>query len=201
MKETGIIMSGNHPRLILDGLKTMTRRVIVPQPTRGAWNATAEHPSYGWFWKKLYQTWDGEEGFFRRLLEQCPYGQVGDRLWVRETWAEQGGDIYYKADWGNNKPVNMFYDRIKWRSSRFMPRWASRINLEITGIRVERLQEISREDIAREGCPWQRGDGPWDDIENARRWFRELWDSLNGKRYPWSMNPWVWVVSFKEISG
>lgn len=160
MKETGIIMSGDHPKLILEGKKTMTRRVIIPQPSKGAWNATVEHPSYGWFWKGLYQDWEGEADFFRRLVEHCPYGGVGDRLRVKETWAL---DLSF-----NNTPICdlphndfIFYKsmpdpyahtiRGKWRSPLFIPRWASRILLEITEVRAERLQAITEEDAIAEG--------------------------------------------------
>ena len=213
MKERPIIMSGNHPKLVLDGIKTQTRRVIKPQPVMGGWNATAEHPSYGWFWKKLYQTWEGEEDFFKRLVEHCPYGQVGDRLWVRET------HLYYTDPFaiecyvgfrdGTGKSVDDFPEgatvvniasdpkKWKWRPSIHMPRWASRISLEITEVRVERVQEISVDGAIAEGLQ------PMfirDKFFPARGMFKDLWDSLNAKRgYGWEVNPWVWVISFKVV--
>jgi len=202
MKETGIIMSGNHPRLILDGTKTMTRRVITPQFTLPD---TAGKP---------YLDGDGYLCVIRNRLEfdgwffiaddkfkkiKCPYGQVGDRLWVRETWATHnlfdgvkpsnipvGKPIFYCAD-GNPGWVDT------WRPSLFMPRWASRITLEITEVRVERLQEISGVDCVREGIASI-------DPYRLRRVFRDIWDSLNAKRgYSWESNPWVWMISFKVV--
>ncbi len=216
IKQTGIIMSGDHPKLILDGIKTQTRRVIKPQPFMGGWNATAEHPSYGWFWKKLYQTWEGEGDFFKRLVEKCPYGQVGDRLWVRETHYidlplrdgvlraifKDGSEKFNTGEY-----VSEFCNvaNLKWRPSIFMPRWASRITLEITDIRVERVQEITEEDCYKEGMDLSIGmmlvEPHWMTRYILRRKFKGLWNSLNAKRgYGWEVNPWVWVSSFKLVN-
>ena len=163
MKETGIIMSGDHPKLILDGTKTMTRRVIKPCST-----ATL---------------FDGSQPEWVFTMAKCPHGQVGDRLWVKETWwQDSDNDIYYKADWQTN-PRNG-----KWKPSRFMPRWASRITLEITEVRVERVQEISAADCFKEGV----------EMYKPIQQFQSLWDSLNAKRgFGWEVNPWVWVIRFK----
>jgi hypothetical protein len=190
MKETGIIMSGDHPRLILNGLKTMTRR------TWGLGKINKDPDA--WMLVAVFQ--DGLARFGKRdgsqeLTVKCPSGGYGDRLWVRETWAEQGGDIYYKSDWGNTKPVNMVYNNIRWRSPFFMPRWVSRILLEITELRAERLQEITEEDAIAEGCPSREETG----FDTARYRFHILWDSLNAKRYPWALNPWVWVFAFNWL--
>jgi len=237
VKERPIIFNSDMIRAILNGSKTQSRRVIVPQPFKGAWNATSEHPSYGWLWKKLYQTWSGEDEFFERLTEQCPYGQIGQRVWVRETWATEKHidkfspsyignagytPIFYKVDNPNHSLLSIG----KWRPSIFMPRWASRITLEITEVRVERLQKITGEDAMREGVilPFRVfGDGDGEYYEGIGEayvdYFHELWDSLNAKRkptrydqecgitepitlsYDWSSNPWVWVVSFKVTQG
>ncbi len=202
MKETGIIMSGNHPKLILDGIKTQTRRVIKPQPFMGGWNATAEHPSYGWFWKKLYQSWEGEEDFFKRLVEQCPYGQVGDRLWVRETWAyqeiEMGSYSDRKVIYKSDNPNEM--ERENWKPSIHMFRKDSRITLEITEVRVERVQEITEEDVIKEGFALPAFKFGKPVIYAVNKGFRLYWDSLNAKRgYGWAVNPWVWVISFKVV--
>ena len=207
MKETGIIMSGNHPKLILDGIKTQTRRVIKPQPFMGGGNASAEHPSYGWFWKKLYQSWEGEEDFFKRLVEQCPYGQVGDRLWVRETWAyqeiEMGSYSDRKVIYKSDNPNEM--ERENWKPSIHMFRKDSRITLEITEVRVERVQEIDSWDCIHEGIHQKYHSPVYNiitDKPNKRLItdFHNLWDSLNAKRgYGWEVNPWVWVISFKEL--
>jgi hypothetical protein len=153
----------------------------------------------------------------------CPYGNRGDRLWVRETFAgplvheeemhlveRDGWDAFrnpehcqYRASGGDAE----FYDHSKeetvsrWTPSIHMPRWASRILLEITAVRVERLQDISRSDIRAEGleCPPEFAS---DDVSpNYRDWYpaacRELWESTGGN---WDANPWVWVVEFKQVT-
>ena len=185
MKEMGIIMTGNHPKLILDGIKTMTRRVIKPQPFK------CEHCGDLAIVDK--------KGFYRHLSNMkdggCPYGQVGDRLWVRETWrpySEKDVRIEYKADGSivdyPEQPQFSFYAcGQNWHPSLFMPRWASRILLEITDIRVEHLNQISDSDVMKEGV---------DDLVT----FMLLWDRLNKKRgYGWEMNPWVFVISFRRL--
>ena len=237
MKETGIIMSGNHPKLILDGIKTMTRRVIVPQPNpcrhkeifseaESGYNAPSDWGGQLIDW--IGYKYEGRQGWFCYICGNglkhidefsahgiiCPYGQVGDRLWVRETWRIGSWDnergeltIEYRAGgmqhslcitdevldkyWLPNNPPEE-----KWRPSIFMPRWASRILLEITDIRAERLQEITPTDCIAEGIETSgRGEyGKW------LTSFKELWDSLNAKRgYGWEVNPWVWIISFRRI--
>jgi hypothetical protein len=184
-----IIFNGHNVCAILDNRKTMTRRVIIPQPSSGVrWGFS------GW-----------EDGHGTPI--RCPYGQPGDRLWVRETWCQYGDPMheyrtYYRAD-GDCGPM------AKWRPSIHMPRRASRITLEITGIRVERLQDISDGDVVREGIDeykirdqpfplWQIPKYP--PIAFPRVAFASLWDSINAKRgYSWDSNPWVWVVVFKVI--
>lgn len=206
MKETGIIMSGNHPQLVQDGLKTMTRRVIIPQPPATLLNPTlvsrdSASPSGYSFISDEY----GE------IQLKCPYGQVGDRLWVRETWAveyvydkhkpidiPQRARVYYKT-----QDLRGIAFVGKWRPSLFMPRWAARLTLEITEVRVERLQEIIREDIRLEGVvlPPSPKYTPRE-FSELHQEFAELWDSLNAKRgYGWETNPWVWVLGFKLIRG
>ncbi len=197
MKETGIIMSGNHPKLVLDGRKTQTRRVIKITPDD--WELKRiNHGAVVLFWPTDIET----DGVYK--LIKCPYGQVGDRLWVRETHkliaTEDGWVALYKADDTTrlcNCVVDSHYDGYynvrlnRWRPSIFMPRWASRITLEITDIRVERLLDMSLADVKAEGFV----DDHVDEFEN-------LWDSLNAKRgYGWSSNPWVWVISFGVLNG
>ena len=205
MKKTGIIMSGDHPAKILDGTKTMTRRVIVPQPM--IIDEIFNRPIVAWYRGKQYCS-----PYLDTLPEFCPYGQVGDRLWVRETWAAekrldhlngtQLGEAGYVALWFKATEIPIVsLVRGRWRSSRFMPRWASRITLEITDIRVERLQEISREDIRAEGIglPPSPRFTPTK-FSELHQEFAALWDSLNAKRgYGWEVNPWVWVISFKLV--
>ncbi len=161
MKETGIIMSGDHPLKCMDGTKTQTRRVIKPQPKAylgymmnyketGAVQCGPDYP-------------DTDEDFIK-----CPYGQVGDRLWVREahkfTAFGFALNAYIEYKDGEKKDVTTYIkdgtivynqdqpNEHKWRPSPHMPRWASRITLEITEVRVERLQEITEEDAKVEGC-------------------------------------------------
>lgn len=126
----------------------------------------------------------------------CPHGHAGDRLWVRETWQYAGGNtgIWYaatdlKADDGNS-PVS------HWKASIHMPRKSSRITLEITGVRVERLNEISEDDAKAEGAPWAAMWAPQEGSHKAG--FAQLWESINGAG-SWEANPWVWVVDFKRL--
>ena len=198
MKETGIIMSGDHPAKILRGEKTMTRRVIKDprRQTRGFMSIARYgegRPSVGDLQREIELTKDTPPNF------PCPYGQVGDKLWLKETFGVDGDDqtvIFYKADtpdWGG-----------KWTPSIFMPRKLSRITLEITDIRAERLQEITETDAKAEGAEalyltkaGTFGAGYIRDDEGYRRGYKVLWDSLNAKRsYPWANNNWVWVILF-----
>jgi hypothetical protein len=193
-KETGIIMSGNHPKLILDGLKTQTRRVIIPQPIH-------------------IEVCGGEAILYKDHDNEIKWKyQVGGRLWVRETWAaEKRLDYLSPSELGSAADVALWYkadasqrsllERGKWRPSLFMPRWASRILLEITEIRVERLREISEADAEAEGLNPAEYDNPnaYADLPCTNQ-FGKLWDSLNAKRgYGWETNPWVWRISFKRI--
>lgn len=130
--------------------------------------------------------------------EYCPYGQPGDRLWVRETWAEDGSRYTYRA---TNETWAWH-----WAPSIFMPRAASRITLEITDVRVERVQDISEEDARAEGVTRElRGPRTYPDRHAARSHetyrdaYMRLWDALNAKRgCGWAVNPWVWVISFQR---
>ena len=129
------------------------------------------------------------------LIEKikCPYGEAGDRLWVRETFYICCGDrIFYKAD-GESAGD-------KWCSPLYMPRWVSRITLEIQKVGVERLQDITYQDILDEGWDVKTSKPSTSRTagEDAKDWFINLWDSLSKKRgYGWDTNPWVWVISFQ----
>jgi hypothetical protein len=197
VKERPILFSGEMVRAILDGNKIQTRRVIVPQPpslTEGViFNPSAFAPDYGWY----FRPYGGHA--------KCPYGQPGDRLWVRETWCNIMKDglrpeIHYKAD--AERPYIEDYDpsEWKWRPSIHMPRCASRINLLITNIRVERVQDISEEDAKAEGVVPTISEALWNDpiFTHLYRWpFALLWDAINEKRgYGWDVNPFVWVIEF-----
>ena len=183
MTEHPIIFSGEMVRAILDGRKTMTRRVVKLDDFDG---------------DPVYETSDGT---LRDVISLCPYGKVGDRLWVREAWGIitgkysqrwKSGTVAYKADHGITHG-GVEYDLMKWKPSIHMPRKASRITLEITKIRVERLQEITEEDVRKEGIDESKS------IMGSRMGsFVVLWDSINGKKYPWSNNCFVWVLTFKN---
>ncbi|APC12992.1 hypothetical protein FT666_18145 [Providencia rettgeri] len=223
MKERGIIFNSEMVRAILDGRKTQTRRIVKHQ----------RHPSQE---IKLC-----DDGFFHWSMigSEKPlstinyeYGRVGDRLWVRETFALLGNEDGICVDWNDQivyeseeaariykasceqkngdyglwsipddaewKPYtdNHKYDGT-WRPSIHMPRWASRITLEITDVRVERLQAASDDDLKAEGYPLEREltGGSTD----AFCWFRHLWDSVSKPDCNFESNPWVWVIEFKRV--
>jgi hypothetical protein len=205
MREKPILFSGEMVRAILAGSKTQTRRLAKLQPH--IVDAEPRHAPNTWgFYGGAYP----EHG--REV--RSPYGAPGDRLWVRETWlqlvpehrsawraqlsaCERADGIVYRASYqtdydGEQARRDYGY---KWRPSIYMPRWASRISLEITSVRVERLHEISEEDARAEGVvPLQMDNGSF-----LPR-FEGLWDSINGERAPWASNPWVWVVGFKRAA-
>jgi hypothetical protein len=234
MKTRPILFSAPMVRALLDGSKMQTRRVVKPQP-RERGDITSNNGELAW------QTGPGH--FIvstmptapKSFIEQCPYGQTGDRLWVRETWQAWHKSSHEYDEW---EPISVvqasaskrpdFYcgptcDAIEyratsksvgpWTPSIHMPRWASRITLEITGVRVERLQDISEEDAWAEGC--QRGE-PTDNggffqaeerdpsgtgyrgWDNARDWYADLWEAINGAG-SWEANPWVWCISLKMV--
>lgn len=162
MNEHPIIFSGPMVKAIIEGRKTQTRRVCG-EPK---WIGGLKHGSLS--------------------IWPCPYGQPGDRLWVKESYLP-GGNISYRADSPGDGTVKM-----SWKSGRFMPRWASRITLEITEVRVQRLQEITNRDAVAEGVEYDLSKP--DGAPLSR--FNKLWDSINGKKHPWKSNPWVWVISF-----
>ena len=163
-----ILFSSPMVRAIQDGRKTQTRRVVKPPP----------------------REWFGKEWIEAKY--KCPY-PVGTRLWVRETFHHgTKDDIIYKADGDSGY--------LKWTPSIFMPRWASRINLEVTATRAERLQEISEEDAKAEGCLLYY-DAPNRVDRRHPKYsenFHTFWDSINGKKYPWRANPWVWRYEFRR---
>ena len=199
MKERPILFSAEMVRAILAGNKTQTRRVIKPQPFRNGFQATK---------KAVY---DSRHPAF--IKDRCPYGVPGDRLWVRETWLNAGveipgckpDEIWYREDEDEAFAISCepHDQRPKWRPSIFMPRWASRITLEVTGIRVERVQDIIEGDIRSEGveCPEHDFHSGFcaGECSSLRGAFRTLWDSINKKRgYEWDVNPWCWVISFRK---
>lgn len=193
-KERPILMTAESVKAILDGRKTMTRRVVKPQPGDKVWEYQFPSGSWGWMSNRSHQ-------YGMNTAHIFPYGQIGDRLWVRESFFLGGINpnewVWCKADTRESD-----LDKFIWKPSIFMPRWASRLTLEITEVRVERLQEISLEDIKKEGAYFDSEFAGANAIMNAftpKLNFINLWDSINGKKYPWSSNPWVWVVRFDNI--
>jgi hypothetical protein len=185
MKERPILFSGPMVRAILDGSKTQTRRIF---------KGTTEHKGpYNPAYMEAHQQANGWGSI-------CPYGTPGDRLWVRETWQHNIGNgppIIYRADHGAAQSVyeaDLATGAWKvavsgWRPSIFMPRAASRILLEITDVRVQRLQEISEEDARAEGC---------EPFACPRDRFQGLWDTIHGSG-AWHANPWVWAITFQRL--
>lgn len=208
MRERGIIFSAESVRAILASRKTQTRRVVnFHRPITGLatvaeWVAPTENrgalggaPS-GYALLK-YRRADGSEGM---VGLSCPYGAPGDRLWVRETFRAAGafaqygtGRVWYRAD-GVDSQVG------PWRSPIHMPRWASRLTLVVEAVRVERLHAITEEDARAEGAePRNAGQDEHGPVKTHRTGFVYGWERINGKRAPWSSNPWVWVVTFRRV--
>ncbi len=206
MKERPILFSGAMVRAILEGRKTVTRRAMRIQPVLK-----------GHFWEVYGAGWsDGMDYvpcvYGHSLAVACPYGQVGERLWVRESFADlQGTGIEHRPDpagplqryaFAADSPPGSASDEarkdfgIKWKPSIHMPRAVCRILLEITGLRVERLQVITTEQLIAEGLQTRLREH---DAEcDLQHQWKELWVSLNGQE-SWDANPWVWAVEFKRI--
>lgn len=208
-KERPILFNTEMVQAILEGRKTQTRRLIKPQPIE-------EQGGFRYEKSKVHFYCNNAAIVSRQHLDFSPFGQVGDRLWIRETWCclHGYGDtpnkedfVRYKADSGAGEQV--ITDVKGWRPSIHMPRVYSRILLEITGIRVERIQDITPHDKQAEGIDYgdlltkQHGELSMDDLylfEAIDSEFQQLWDSINTKRgYGWNVNPWVWVIEFKKI--
>lgn len=208
MKERGIIFNGEMVRALLSGRKTQTRRPIKWKQTRFTEIGEREDGSK-WPWSE-----DAEHAC--DFWHPCPFGAVGDRIWVRETWAEAGASApdlkLYRANYPEHVPS--IYENvppaeeIRWTPSIHMPRTASRILLEITDVRVERLNAISEEDARAEGiidggclnCGEPEPCGCANPEPDATDAFAYLWQSIYGQE-SWNANPWVWVISFERIEG
>lgn len=212
-KETGLIFTGESVKAILDGRKSQTRR------TRGL-DYINENPD---IWEPPYfnpctQLWEFLHKEDKDVLEiKCPYGQVGDRLWVREGYqitdntADRVRGIYL----ADNTAFEKYLTSDEWQKfmkrkkpyaktpGQFMYKSLARIWLEITNIRVEKVQEITAKDCKDEGIQIAKPPSQMQDTAAAvyRLLFHNLWDSLNAKRgYSWKKNPWVWVIEFKRIA-
>ena len=203
MKERPILMNADMGRAILRGQKTQTRRPVMPQPFR-----TPPGTTHGWEWERhgKRDIWVAEVH-----LKHCPFGQPGDRLWVRETFAEIGVPamaIYRASDY-------IFPNGIKfrWTPNIHMPRRLARIFLEITDVRARHVQDITEEDAWAEGTEGLKNNWSAADlcatakrydlcVEDARCTYAHLWDTLYASRgLGWGANPWVWVVTFRRLDG
>jgi len=184
VREKPILFSASMVRAILDGSKTQTRRVC-----------------------KLEMRGGMPEPEMSSLLKCCPYGQLGDQLWVKEThWVDdEDGSVLYAAnpdDWNfvEQNKHETGSSRYNWKPSIFMPRKHSRITLEITGVRVERLQDISETDARAEGYPAVNFNPARNqEHDQARYWYRLLWEQINGPG-SWEANPWVWAIEFGRVT-
>lgn len=219
MKERPILFSAPMVRAIMAGSKTQTRRIVKPQPPAATREViTYHHPD------PRAHFWALDAGSLLDWTQPCRYGEIGDRLYVRETWQHSNHPfgpykpnclVFYRADYfddphgpdGERSPEGKYRE---WRPSIHMPRAASRIDLEITGVRAERLQDISEEDAKAEGAdcliadnctPADRAilDFPLMECGSPyRNGYALLWDAINGDG-AWAANPWVWVVEFRRV--
>ncbi|WP_323115271.1 hypothetical protein [Klebsiella variicola] len=229
MKERGMIFNSEMVRAILSNRKTQTRRVMKVQPESNQLGLllitdSTKHSDIGkYHWAESNATGN----HVRSKLFSCPFGAVGDRIWVRETWSSDFANYYpndrvwYAAD--NNRrldievvdgvrgiysPESDVHVPFRWQPSIHMPRWASRILLEITDVRVERLNAISEEDARAEGiidgdclnCGEPEPCGCANPEPDATDAFAYLWQSIYGQEN-WNANPWVWVIEFKRVEG
>ena len=186
MKETGMLFTSQMVRAILEGRKTQTRRVAKP----------VKHPDLGNLYAPGALLREHEPQHV--INRACPYGQPGDRIYVRETFSQhpEWGQLAFRADGEEFEDADGWLWEPKWMPSTHMPKDLARIWLEITSVRVERIQEIIPDDCIAEGA-WpveQRELGRGHEAVSA---FRELWESTGGD---WDANPWVWAVDFKVLS-
>lgn len=208
MKEIPILFSTPMVQAELDGRKTNTRRlknlkVINENPDKWSFQEKFTHVGKYERDKHVYRFVDGE-GSFMDIL--CPYGRPGDLLWVRETWAPAWNQVLYKANERYGK-----YEGQKWKPSIHMPKKAARIWLQVEGVRVERLQDISEEDAIAEGIEKKPGSTSSTKFDyrhyeyegsynvDAKVSFRTLWEKINGAD-SWAANPFAWVVKFNVLS-
>ncbi len=191
MKEHPILFNGEMVRAILEGRKTQTRRVIKKRVHGGIMHYDQNRSAEPYWWDDC------------GVVHKCPYGKPGDRLWVRETHIiatptdppSDKKDVWYRATPPAFLPVKSY----PWRPSIHMPRWASRILLEVTDVRVERVQEITGKDARLEGAK-RYSNNRLSNEQRYREGFAQLWERINAKRgFGWDKNPWVWVVEFKRI--
>lgn len=213
MTERGMIFNAEMVRAILDGRKTQTRRIIQSaaknMQARGHEVISHRAPGDKWYGDHVYSMRD-RSGVWQdftneEFLAKCTFGQTGDRIWVRETFGDCGERLVYRADTDDGAKCKVN----RWTPSIHMPRAASRILLEITDVRVERLNSISEEDCWAEGI--EAIDGLFENteiidmalkigccVEDSKPMFALLWQSIYGDD-SWQANPWVWCISFRRI--
>lgn len=211
VKEHPILFSGPMIGAILSGVKTMTRRVMTPQPKLE--RSTSDGKFYWLFRSENHSQRSAWPEKGEPYWMACPFGDVGDRLWVRESFFDHGplpGDdngeytpkdarIEYRATpWDRDNPE---FAGSGWKPSIFMPRWASRLALEITEERAEQVQQISEADAVAEGVDSvSMAEVPRQATMTRRADYKQLWDTINAKRgYSWESNPWVFVIEFKKL--
>jgi hypothetical protein len=224
MRERGILFSAPMVRAILSGAKTQTRRVVRPQPSSQPFLSTVEAGRWHWC--------DGVRSTGPGIFDpsaKCPFGARDDRLWVRETFVRVHDEVLYRADLmpeqrqEEREVLRIAKSDYPWRPAIYMPRWASRLTLEVTDLRVERVADISEQDARAEGALaaiseiddprasdrtaerwalWTLRTDPGSCVGTARGAFASLWERINGKRpgCAWSDNPWVWAISFRRIA-
>ncbi len=210
MKERPIVMTPQNAQKCHDGSKTQTRRIVKLPRDRGTWEPFFLEGS-------KCMTSDGSPGTDMVCITNtktgktiaCPFGQAGERLWVREPHAWPGEEAYlFRGNPEHNALVQKWrsdpnYPKIKWTASIHMKREACRTVLELTEVRVERLQDISQDDAIAEGAPPSH---PSIDCVSRefgypdfpRSWYAQLWESINGAG-SWGLNPWVWVLTFRRV--
>ncbi|HFT4305639.1 TPA: hypothetical protein ACHT7L_003941 [Klebsiella quasipneumoniae] len=235
MKERGMIFNGEMVRAILDGRKTQTRREvklnldIACLATTYDWATSLAANHYqGLTEEQIQQKAEPLRGVIHPVILDngqmvsiiCPHGKPGDRIWVRETFCPVDDTQYGGEKWVDYRATPRYEashpagwdcapndaEALKWRPSIHMPRWASRILLEITNVRVERLNAISQEDAQAEGMELTGWRPTYSDPDSGGEVmtpydnFAELWSSIYGDE-SWQANPWVWVIEFKRVEG
>lgn len=190
MKETGLILKAPLVRAILEGRKTQTRRIAK----------SVRHPDLGSMYSPGALVLEHEPQHV--INRACPYGQPGDRIYVRETFSQhpEWGQLAFRADGEEFEDADGWLWEPKWQPSSQIPKELARIWLEVTGVRVERLQDISEADALAEGARFELAS-----IDSVRigatasflSGFRNIWESTGGD---WDANPWVWVIDFKVLS-